>query len=112
MNKTAKEKRVIEMYRNPVSISSFNKGQANKIFEEVNIAGVMTVLKNNKRIGVIMSPSTFDEMIGKIEDYELILEAEKRVKSMGNNTVSMNNVMKMMGITEEDLEKTEVNIDI
>ena len=113
MNKTEKDKRNSKMYSNLVSISSFNKGQANKIFEEVKVTGVTAVLKNNKRIGVIVSPSIYDEMIEKLEDYELMLVAEKRVNSVKNNeSVSMKNVMKMTGITEEDLDKTKENIDI
>ena len=48
-----------------IPISRFNKGEANKIFEEVKEAGVKIVLKNNQPIGVIMTPKMYEELINK-----------------------------------------------
>lgn len=96
----------------PVSISSFNQGKANKIFEEVNIEGIKVVLKNNKRIGVIISPSKYDEMAELLEDYKLLLTAMDRMKSKNKEPVQLSDVMKRFGITQEDLDDTEVDIDI
>jgi len=50
MNKAEKGKRNSKIYSNPVSISSFNKGQANKIFEEVKVTGVTVVLKTTNEL--------------------------------------------------------------
>ena len=48
-----------------VPISRFNKGEANKIFEEVKKDGVKIVLKNNQPIGVIMTPEMYESLIKK-----------------------------------------------
>ncbi|WP_312653877.1 type II toxin-antitoxin system Phd/YefM family antitoxin [Proteiniclasticum sp.] len=100
------------LYNEPVSISSFNQGKANKIFEEVNTEGIKVVLKNNKRIGVIVSPSKYDEMTELLEDCKLVLLAMNRMKSNHKKPVPMSDVMKRFGITQEDLDDTDVDIDI
>lgn len=52
-----------------VPITRFNEGQANKIFDEVKKEGVKIVLKNNKPIGVIMTPEMYESLLNrKIED--------------------------------------------
>ena len=48
-----------------VPISRFNKGEANKIFEEVKKDGVKIVLKNNQPIGVIMTPEMYESLVNK-----------------------------------------------
>ena len=48
-----------------IPISRFNKGEANKIFEEVKESGVKIVLKNNQPIGVIMTPEMYEELMNK-----------------------------------------------
>jgi len=112
MIKLEKEKEAISMYGNSVSISMFNKGKANKIFQEVNADGATAVLKNNKRIAVILSPAEFDGLIEKLEDYELMIEAVERINVSNEKKASMEDVMKKMDITQEDLDNTDVSIDI
>lgn len=46
-----------------VPISRFNKGEANKIFEEVKRDGVKVVIKNNQPIGVIMAPEIYESLM-------------------------------------------------
>ena len=99
-------------YIEPVSISMFNQGKANKIFEEVKTEGIKAVLKNNKRIGMIVSPSKYDEMTEMIEDCRLLLIAMNRIKKNNKKAVPMSDVMKRFGITQEDLDETDVDIDI
>lgn len=48
-----------------VPISRFNKGEANKIFEEVKEEGVKIVLKNNQPIGVILTPEMYESLLKK-----------------------------------------------
>lgn len=48
-----------------VPISRFNKGEANKIFDEVKRDGVKIVLKNNQPIGVIMTPEMYESLLNK-----------------------------------------------
>jgi len=62
-----------------VPISRFNKGEANKIFEEVHETGFKIVLKNNTPACVLISPENYEQMLNIIEDYKLLVEAEKRM---------------------------------
>lgn len=99
-------------YIEPVSISLFNKGKANKIFEEVKNDGVKVVLKNNKRVGMILSPSRYDEMTEMVEECRLLLMAMNRIKSDESSVVEMSDVMRRFGISQEDLDETEVDLDV
>lgn len=52
-----------------VPITRFNRGEANKIFDEVKRDGVKIVLKNNQPIGVIMTPEMYESLLNnKTED--------------------------------------------
>lgn len=99
-------------YMEPVSISSFNQGKAKQIFEDAIAVGTKVVLKNNKRIAMIVSPSRYDEMVEKLEDCELLFKAMTRTETNEKIAVSMSDVMKRFGITQEDLDDTDVDIDI
>ena len=95
-----------------VPISRFNKGEASKIFDEVDKTGVKIVVKNNIPTGVIISPEKYKELMEEIEDYHLYVEAEKRIKNTKNNKyTSQEDLMVELGITQEDLDSTEVEIE-
>ena len=75
-----------------IPISQFNKGQASKIFDRLHDEKELIVLKNNQ-------PSA-------------VIEATKRIEDNGNKeTVSMDYVMRNLGIDEKELENAE-DIDI
>lgn len=99
-------------YSEPISITAFNQGKANKVFEEVKKEGIKAVLKNNKRIGMLVSPKKYDEMTKMLEDYELLLTAMQRMNTSSGKTYSMKEVMTEFGITQEDLDNVEVDLDI
>ncbi|MEA3422543.1 MAG: type II toxin-antitoxin system Phd/YefM family antitoxin [Bacillota bacterium] len=94
-----------------VSISRFNKGEAKKVFDEVNEAGQKIVLKNNKPISVLMSPSRYEEIMEALEDYVLYFEAEKRLASANNQYIPSNEILNELGIDESDLDDIEVEIE-
>ena len=48
-------------------ISRFNKGEASKIFEEVKVAGIKVVVKNNIPVCVLVSPAKYDSMMDEIQ---------------------------------------------
>lgn len=90
-----------------VSISRFNRGQAGKIFKEVNEDGIKIVLKNNRPECILLSPLAFEEIKEALEDYRLLIEAEERLKgSCESDFVSAEEAMKELGITEADLKTT------
>ncbi|NMM61188.1 type II toxin-antitoxin system Phd/YefM family antitoxin [Clostridium sp. P21] len=91
-----------------VPISRFNNGEAGKIFDEVNKSGCKIVVKDNKPICVLISPKEYRDIIETIEDCELIIEAEQRMKNEdGMKSYSMEEIMKKYGITQEELDAME-----
>ncbi len=64
-----------------IPISRFNKGEAGKIFEELKKEGVKIVVKNNKPACVLLSPETYNRVLEIVEEYELLLKAQKRNES-------------------------------
>lgn len=95
-----------------VPITRFNRGEASKIFDEVNARGVKVVLKNNVPACVLVRPEQYDEMVEALEDYALFFEAERRLKaSDSDQTIPSENVMEHLGINKEELEDVEVEIE-
>ncbi len=95
-----------------VSISRFNKGEAGKIFDEVEKDGAKIVVKNNKPACVLVSPSQYEEMMEVIEDYYLLLEAEKRMKdSQDIEYMTQEEMLEELNIDPEELKVAEVEID-
>jgi len=94
-----------------VPITRFNRGEASKIFDEVDRVGVKVVLKNNAAACVLVQPERYDEMVEALEDYALFFEAERRMKSFDGERISHSNMMKELGIQETDLEGVEVETD-
>jgi len=103
---------VRDMLNSIVPISRFNKGEANKIFNEVNNSGYKIVIKNNKPTCVLITPEKYEEMMETIEDYKLLVEAEKRMKSAAETDfVSHEQLMKNLNIQKDELKDIEVEIE-
>ena len=85
-----------------VPISRFNRGEANRIFEEVTKSGIKIVLKNNAPACVLLTPERYTEIMTALEDYALFEEAERRVQ--GNSECrSFDDVLSANGLSEADL---------
>lgn len=100
------------LLRSLVPITRFNKGEANKIFEEVKETGFKIVIKNNVPTCVLITPEAYAEMLETIEDYHLLLEAEKRMSSVGDNSyVSADQVMDELGIKQSEIDDCDPEIE-
>jgi antitoxin StbD len=94
-----------------VPISRFNKGEANKIFEEVKETGFKIVLKNNSPACVLLAPDAYEELLETLENYQLLLEAEKRMKkAKPEDFIANDKAMQELGIKESDIDDTDVEI--
>ena len=51
-----------------VPITRFNKGEANRIFDEVESGGTKIVMKNNRPACVLMSPGQYESLIEMLSD--------------------------------------------
>lgn len=94
-----------------VPISSFNKGGAAKIFEEVKKSGTKYVFKNNLPECVLISPERYDQLLERLFDMELYIEAMERINAPERKVYSREDAMKLLGVTDKDLEDVEVDIE-
>lgn len=95
-----------------VPISRFNKGEAGKIFEEVDECGMKVVVKNNKPACVLLSPEKYEELMEMLEDQELLALAEERARhNKVSHNISQDDLLKANGISYEDLAEIEVEIE-
>lgn len=103
---------VVGMMNSMIPITRFNKGEATKIFDEVELTGTKIVVKNNKPACVLISPSQYERLMEMLSDYMLYTDAESR---MANNNPSENisheDLMKELGITQDDLDGVDVEIE-
>jgi PHD/YefM family antitoxin component YafN of YafNO toxin-antitoxin module len=102
---------VEEITQRIVPISRFNKGEASKIFEEVRQSGTKVVFKNNDPVCVLMKPDEYQTMIDQLIDLEMAMEADRRLATGDGETISEADLMSELGITEEALDKVEVEIE-
>ncbi len=90
-----------------IPITQFNRGQASRIFDRLHTESRLVVLKNNQPAAVILSPAEFSRLNKIEEDYMLLLEAVERLAHNAKPTVSMDEVLKELGISNEELESAE-----
>lgn len=89
-----------------VPITRFNKGEASRIFEEVQVSGPKIVMKNNRPACVLMSPEKYESLMEMLSDYVLQEEAERRLADTGSSeTLSHSEVMESLGITQAELDE-------
>ena len=88
-----------------VPITTFNKGKAGKVFDEVQSEGTKIVTKNNEPSCVLVSPEVFDKMIEEIEDYHLLLDALGRKMRNSEDKLSFNEALTLLGLSPQDGEK-------
>ncbi len=95
-----------------VPITRFNKGEANKIFDEVKETGCKIVLKNNIPACVLITPEKYNEMMETIENYNLLVEAEMRMKNSNDEElISQNDMLSRLNINQSELDNIEVEIE-
>lgn len=90
-----------------VPITQFNRGQASRIFNRLHDEDKLIVLKNNKPTAVILSPKEYERLSEIEKDYELLLEATERLENNDKPTVSMENVMTELGITQDEIDHAQ-----
>lgn len=108
-NKPMSVKKVINTI---VPISRFNRGEASKIFDEVNENGYKVVVKDNIPACVLVQPELYETMVEALEDYALYFEAERRMKdAKKEGFISSEQLISEFGISESDIDDIEVEID-
>ena len=95
-----------------IPISNFNKGMAGKIFKDVKDNGAKVVIKNNSPECVLISPDEYLRLIEEIENLQLSMIAKEREEKIKpDNLLTEEEVLKQLGISNEELEKAKVDIE-
>lgn len=103
---------VAGMLKKMIPISRFNKGEANKIFEEVEMTGTKIVVKNNKPACVLISPTQYESMLEMIFDFILREEAEARMEHYDvSESRTQEQMMQEFGITQSELDDVDVELE-
>lgn len=100
------------MMKKIVPITRFNKGEANKIFDEVQSGGPKIVMKNNRPACVLLSPEQYESMVEMLSDALLLEEAERRMAANNDaENISHEEMMRSLGISQEELDAVDVEIE-
>lgn len=103
---------VTGMLKTMIPISRFNKGEANKIFDEVETTGTKIVVKNNKPACVLISPSQYESLMEMLSDFILREEAEMRMKNYdASENRTQEQIMQEFGITQSELDALDVDLE-
>ena len=93
---------------NTISISTFNRGLAGKIFEDVKKSGAKVVMKNNTAECVLISPEEYVRMMDEINDAHLLALAMERMSNFDESKlISQEELMKKYGISKEDVDNAD-----
>jgi len=102
---------VLNVLDSLVPITRFNRGEANKIFDEVRESGCKVVVKNNTPTCVLLTPDRYQRMMELIEDQYLSMLAEERERYDTGATYSFEEVLAKDGLTLADIDAME-DVDI
>ena len=90
-----------------VPITRFNRGEANKIFDEVRESGCKVVVKNNMPACILLTPERFKAMADMIEDQVLLAVAEERMEYNVENARSFEDILAKDKLTLADIDALE-----
>ncbi len=103
---------VTGMLRTMVPISRFNKGEANKIFDEVEKTGTKIVVKNNRPACVLISPGQYESLMEMLSDFILKEEAESRMEHYdASENMTQEQMMEEFGISQGELDEIDVELE-
>ena len=103
---------VMNIMKSIVPITRFNKGEANRIFDEVEARGTKIVMKNNRPACILMSPAQYETLMEMLSDYIMREEAERRMIDYDpKESINQEEMMKSLGISPDELDDIEVEIE-
>ena len=87
-----------------VPITQFNKGRASQIFARLASERQLVVLKNNSPSAIILSPEEYERLAEIEENYRLMTLAQERLAQSDGTTISLEQVMSRINISQADLD--------
>ena len=96
---------VVNVIRDTVPISQFNRGLAGKIFDEVKASGAKVVMKNNIAECVLLAPDEYIRLMDEVNDARLLSIATQRMAAYDpDKTITEAEMISRLGISESDIE--------
>lgn len=93
------------LLQNMTPISELSRGGAAKVFERLADETPQTIIRNNKPIGVILTPAAFSRLLETEENYLLLCEAMDRMEKEGDApTTSLRDLAKDDKIGQAELD--------
>lgn len=103
---------VTGMLQTMIPISRFNKGEASKIFNEVERTGTKIVVKNNQPACVLISPHQYESLMEMLSDFILREEAEARMEHYDAcESKTQEQMMQEFGISQSELDEVDVELE-
>jgi PHD/YefM family antitoxin component YafN of YafNO toxin-antitoxin module len=103
---------VTKMLQTMIPISRFNKGEANKIFDEVEKCGTKIVVKNNQPACVLISPHQYESLMEMLSDYILMEEAQSRMECCEESeNRTQEQMLQEFGINQGELDDVDVELE-
>ena len=93
-------------YRTAPSLVPINQfpGEASRVFDRLHQENQLIVLKDDQPAAVILSPKEFSRLSEIEEDYQLLLEANRRLaNNIDATTLSREQLMRELNITEAEI---------
>lgn len=95
-----------------IPITRFNRGEANKIFDEVRATGCKVVVKNNAPACVLLTPEMYQKMVDMLEDQYLLALAEERERNDDGYVISADELYRKLGIDLDDLDEISMEYGV
>lgn len=96
---------------NTISITTFETGSAVEIFREVKNSGAKVVIHNNEPECVLLSPTEYLCLIEEVQKSRLLAESkESPVVFDLSMTISEEEMLEKLGITQEELDEMDEEI--
>lgn len=93
---------------NTISISQFENNSATKIFNEVKKSGAKVVMHNNEPECVLLSPSEYLSLMAELNKAKSMLDSDENDVIFDlSMTLSEEEMLKRLGITQEELDEME-----
>ena len=90
-----------------IPITRFNRGEANKVFDEVRASGCKIVVKNNAPACVLISPDRYRMLIDELEEMKLYALVADRIADDTGEYTSFEEVLAKDGLTLADIDAME-----
>jgi len=87
-----------------VPLSRFDRGEAGKIVNEVNVSGYKVIINNDAPVCVLLSLDMYNKMKDMLEDECLLTITEERQKNDSGYRISFDELLAKKGLTRAELE--------